>query len=78
MHRNGIINLAPVHSEFILNFIESAQAWKLDVQVCCRLTRCVSAGVPDGYIGAYEPQSGYLKCKQAVCARRADGLRAAV
>lgn len=69
MHRSGIINLAPIHSAFIRNVIDSAQAWKLDVQLLQAdevRQRWPQIGVPDGYIGVFEPQSGYLKCEQAV------------
>jgi len=69
MHRSGIINLAPIDSAFIRNVIDSAQVWKLDVQVLQAdevRQRWPQISVPDGYIGVFEPQSGYLKCEQAV------------
>nr|MBA2816687.1 N-methyl-L-tryptophan oxidase [Candidatus Pantoea persica] len=49
--------------------IESAQAWKLKVQILQTdevRQRWPQISVPDGYIGVYEPQSGYLRCEQAV------------
>ena len=61
MHRSGIINLAPIHSEFIRNVIDSAQAWKLDVELLQAeevRQRWPQISVPDGYIGVFEPQSG--------------------
>ncbi|MGP4130881.1 FAD-dependent oxidoreductase [Pantoea tagorei] len=56
MHRSGIINLAPIHSAFIRNVIDSAQAWKLDVQLLQAdevRQRWPQIGVPDGYIGVF-------------------------
>lgn len=69
MHRSGILNLAPAHSPFIENVIHSAKTWQLDVQLLQAdevRQRWPQFTVPDGYIGVFEPKSGYLKCEEAV------------
>jgi len=69
MHRSGILNLALLQSEFINNVIDSAKAWQLDIHILQAdevRKRWPQINVPDGYIGVFEPQSGYLKCEQAV------------
>ncbi|MFH8134102.1 N-methyl-L-tryptophan oxidase [Pantoea osteomyelitidis] len=69
MHRSGVLNLAPVTSSFIQNVIDSAKTWQLKVQILQAdevRKRWPQFSVPDGYIGVFEPQSGYLKCEQAV------------
>ena len=69
MHRSGVLNLAPVTSSFIQNVIDSAKTWQLNVQILQAdevRKRWPQFSVPDGYIGVFEPQSGYLKCEQAV------------
>lgn len=69
MHRSGILNLAPLTSAFIQNVIDSAKAFKLDVKVLQAdevRKRWPQVDVPDGYIGVFEPNSGFLKCEQAV------------
>ncbi|MCZ4058722.1 N-methyl-L-tryptophan oxidase [Pantoea sp. LMR881] len=69
MHRSGVLNLAPVQSDFINNVIESANTWQLNVQVMQAdevRKRWPQLSVPDGYLGVFEPQSGYLKSEQAV------------
>lgn len=69
MHRSGIINLAPQNSEFIQNVIHSAQNFKLDVEILTAeevRQRWPQINVPDGHIGVFEPQSGYLKSEVAV------------
>ncbi len=43
MHRCGVLNLAPVQSEFIQNVVSSAQTWQL-LSRCCRRLTCASAG----------------------------------
>jgi len=69
MHRSGILNLAPITSSFIQNVIDSARAWQLDVKILQAdevRARWPQFTVPDDYIGVYEPNSGFLKCEQAV------------
>lgn len=69
MHRSGILNLAPIHSSFIQNVIESARTWQLEVSILQAdevRKRWPQFAVPDGYLGVFEPRSGYLKCEQAV------------
>lgn len=69
MHRSGIINLAPSGSKFIRQVIKSAELHQLDVQVLQAeeiRKRWPQMVVPDGYLGIFEPQSGYLKSEQAV------------
>lgn len=69
MQRSGLINLAPVNSEFINNVIDSAQQYGLDVQILQAnevRQRWPQFEVPDDYIGVFEPQSGYLKSEVAI------------
>ncbi|MDZ7278778.1 N-methyl-L-tryptophan oxidase [Pantoea eucrina] len=69
MHRSGILNLAPHTSPFIQNVIKSAERYQLNVQVLQAndvQQRWPQITVPEGYIGVFEPESGFLKCEQAV------------
>jgi len=69
MQRSGLINLAPVNSEFINNVIDSAQQYGLNVQILQAdevRQRWPQFAVPDDYIGVFEPQSGYLKSEVAI------------
>lgn len=69
MHRCGVLNLAPVQSEFIQNVVSSAQTWQLPVEVLQAADvrkRWPQLAVPDGYLGVFEPNSGFLKSEQAV------------
>ncbi|GME32983.1 MULTISPECIES: N-methyl-L-tryptophan oxidase [unclassified Pantoea] len=69
MHRSGVLNLAPTHSPFIRNVIDSASRWQLNIEVMQPdqvRKRWPQINVPEGYLGVFEPQSGFLKCEQAV------------
>ena len=69
MHRSGVINLAPADSTFLNNVIESANAHQLNVQVLQTeeiRQRWPQLNVPDGYLGAFEADSGYLLAEQAI------------
>ncbi|WP_345826895.1 N-methyl-L-tryptophan oxidase [Pantoea sp. BRR-3P] len=69
MHRSGILNLAPHTSSFIQNVIQSAKTWQLTVEILQAeevRARWPQFTVPDGYLGVFEPHSGFLKCEQAV------------
>jgi len=69
MHRSGVLNLAPTHSPFIRNVIDSASRWQLNIEVMQPdqvRKRWPQINVPEGYLGVFEPQSGSLKCEQAV------------
>ena len=69
MHRSGVLNLAPDHSPFIRNVIDSASRWQLNIEVMQPddvRKRWPQINVPEGYLGVFEPQSGFLKCEQAV------------
>ena len=69
MHRSGVLNLAPNQSPFIQNVIDSATRWQLNIEVMQPddvRKRWPQINVPEGYLGVFEPQSGYLKCEQAV------------
>ncbi|MDE8555421.1 N-methyl-L-tryptophan oxidase [Pantoea vagans] len=69
MHRSGVLNLAPNHSPFIRNVIDSASRWQLNIEVMQPdqvRKRWPQINVPEGYLGVFEPQSGFLKCEQAV------------
>ncbi|MFS2224040.1 N-methyl-L-tryptophan oxidase [Pantoea sp. B65] len=69
MQRSGVLNLAPISSEFISNVIDSAREFELEIQVLQAdevRKRWPLFTVPDGYLGVFEPQSGYLKSEVAV------------
>ncbi|MBZ6395424.1 MULTISPECIES: N-methyl-L-tryptophan oxidase [Pantoea] len=69
MHHSGVLNLAPIQSAFIQNVIDSARQWQLNIEVMQPdevRKRWPQINVPEGYLGVFEPQSGYLKCEQAV------------
>ncbi|MBP2170922.1 N-methyl-L-tryptophan oxidase [Erwinia toletana] len=69
MQRSGVLNLAPMASEFINNVIDSAREFSLDIQVLQAdevRKRWPLFTVPDGYLGVFEPHSGYLKSEVAV------------
>jgi len=69
MQRCGVINLAPGSSKFIQNIRQSAAEYNLPVEtlrgedVTRRWPQLV---VPEGYIGIFEPDSGYLKSEIAI------------
>ncbi len=69
MQRSGVLNLAPLGSEFINNVIDSAQQFHLEVQVLQAdeiRKRWPQFNIPDGYLGVFEPQSGYLNAEVAI------------
>lgn len=69
MQRSGVINLAPANSPFLHNVIESAKKFQLNLQVMQAddiRQRWPQINVPDGYLGAFEADSGYLNAEQAV------------
>ncbi|XBS71193.1 N-methyl-L-tryptophan oxidase [Acerihabitans sp. KWT182] len=68
-HRSGVLNLGPRHTEFIENAAGGAQSFGLpcDILDTARIAeRWPAFTVPDGYLGVYEPQAGYLKSELAV------------
>lgn len=69
MQRSGVLNLAPIGSEFIVNVANSAEQFALNVQILQAddvRKRWPQFEVPDGYLGVFEPDSGYLKSEVAV------------
>lgn len=69
MQRSGVINLAPVSSEFIHNVRQSAEQFNLPVEILNGEDinrRWPQLAVPEGYTGVFEPNSGYLKSEEAV------------
>jgi len=69
MQRSGVLNLAPEHSEFIRNVRQSADEFSLPVEILSgeeTAQRWPQLSVPAGYIGIFEPRSGYLKSEEAV------------
>ncbi|KQN56690.1 N-methyl-L-tryptophan oxidase [Erwinia sp. E602] len=69
MQRSGVLNLAPQQAEFIQNVIHSAQQFGLEVEVLSGeevSQRWPQISVPAGYVGVWEPRSGYLKSEVAV------------
>ena len=69
MHRSGIINLSPASSPFIANVLESARQFQLEIGVLSPeevRQRWPEINVPEGYIGVFEPRSGYLRSEVAI------------
>ncbi len=69
MQRSGVINLAPASSQFIQNVRQSAEQFTLPVELLSGedvSRRWPQLTVPEGYIGIFEPKSGYLKSEEAV------------
>lgn len=68
-HRAGVLNLAPDGAGFIANAVASTQKYALPCQVLSAAeVRAKWPGVaaPDGWVGVYEPQAGYLLSENAV------------
>lgn len=69
MHRCGVLNLGPEGTEFIQNVMQSAEEFHLDVQILRDgdiTSRWPQFSVPQGYVGVFEPRSGYLKSELAI------------
>ncbi|CAO97101.1 N-methyl-L-tryptophan oxidase [Erwinia tasmaniensis] len=69
MQRCGVLNLAPQQAEFIQNVMRSAEQFRLDVEILSEadvMQRWPQIALPNGYIGVFEPASGYLKAEVAV------------
>lgn len=69
MHRCGVINMGPENCEFINNVIESCRRHDLPVDILSpeeTMKRWRQITVPNGYVVAYEANSGYLKCEAAI------------
>lgn len=69
VQRSGVLNFAPQESEFIQNVMQSAQQYQLEVQILNSdeiVQRWPQISVPQGYIGVFEPGSGYLKSEVAI------------
>lgn len=69
MHRCGVINICPETSVFVRNVIESAKHYQLPIEILpsqAVMQRWPQLNVPDGYVGVFEPNSGYLKCELAI------------
>lgn len=69
MQRCGVLNLAPRHAEFIQNVINSAEQFCLKTELLSGadvMQRWPQIALPQGYIGVFEPASGYLKAEVAV------------
>lgn len=69
MQRCGVLNLAPRHAEFIQNVINSAEQFCLKTEILSEADvrqRWPQIALPEGYIGVFEPASGYLKAEVAV------------
>lgn len=69
MHRCGVINIAPKDSEFIRNVIDSAKDYAIPVEIfdAKAIThRWPQITAPDGYVGVYDINAGYLHCEVAI------------
>lgn len=67
--RTGILNLGLADSTFLGNVQQSADAWSLPLEKLDRAAlqaRWPQMGFPAGYIGLYEPDSGVLRCDEAI------------
>lgn len=66
MHRCGIMNIGPKHSDYISTVIKSSRQHKLAIEVLTAeetMQRWPHIKVPDNNVCAFEPNSGYLKCE---------------
>jgi len=69
MHRSGVLNMGPENAEFIQNVVKSAHEFNLEVQILRGdeiSARWPQITVPEGYLGVFEPRSGYLKSELAI------------
>lgn len=67
--RTGVINLGPADSAFLANVAQSAREFNLDVErldAAALMARWPEIRVPEGYIGLFESQSGFLRSELAV------------
>lgn len=67
--RTGVINLGPKGTSFISNAIASVERYALPCQVLTPEevgAKWPGIATPDGYVGVYEPQAGYLLSENAV------------
>ena len=69
MRRCGVLNMGAEQSDFIQNVISSAEKFKLETQLLRDdeiAARWPEMSPPQGYVGVFEPNSGYLKSELAV------------
>ncbi|EOI3318349.1 TPA: N-methyl-L-tryptophan oxidase [Serratia marcescens] len=65
----GVLNLGPQHSEFIRNAQQSAQKFRLNAQTLSAeqiAQRWPEFRTPEGYVGVFEPDAGFLRSELAV------------
>lgn len=65
----GVLNLGPQHSEFIRNAQQSAQKFRLNAQTLSAeqiAQRWPEFRAPEGYVGVFEPDAGFLRSELAV------------
>lgn len=68
MHRCGVINIGSKDSKFIRNVIDSAKKYQIPIEILTAKAvtyRWPQITVPDGYVGVYDINAGYLKCEIA-------------
>ena len=69
MRRSGVLNMGPEQSAFTQNVISSAREFNLDVELLSDediKSRWPQINPPQGYVGIFEPRSGYLKSELAI------------
>ncbi|BDH46315.1 N-methyl-L-tryptophan oxidase [Salmonella enterica subsp. enterica serovar Choleraesuis] len=67
--RTGVLNIGPADSTFLANVESSAAQWGLPLEKLNReelLARWPQMGLPEGFIGLFEPNSGVLRSDEAV------------
>lgn len=68
-HRSGVINIGPLHSEFIENVKNSAILYNLNTQNLSAEQiheKWPLINLPENYCGVFEPDSGYLQSELAI------------
>ena len=65
----GVLNLGPQHSDFIRNAQQSAQTFRLNAQTLSAeqiAQRWPEFRAPQGYVGVFEPDAGFLRAELAI------------
>lgn len=65
----GVLNLGPQHSDFIRNAQQSAQTFRLNAQTLSAeqiAQRWPEFRAPEGYVGVFEPDAGFLHAELAI------------
>jgi len=74
----GVLGIAPSDSLFLEEMLRSAKQYALPVtmlQPAEVTARWPGIRIPEGYVGAFEPGSGFLYCEEAIAAYRQEAVR---